>query len=188
MIDENMLVVKVLLVISFCGEVIVLGTLAGMHSVAAGVCMLLLSMVPFIGLLVKFGVIPISVFSTRKKLVFGSFVLLAVLGGMSGGIMNPDDAFYWASFTWAALGLIFLVSGIYFDLYGPECVYSYYFFPVYKLSKDSRRVVDATFEASSFLIFLLMLAIWALWCALCVDPDPAVIVFVITWLYIIVYV
>lgn len=131
--------------------------------------------------------------------------------------MHPSYAFYWASFAWGALGLLAFGIGLHFDTTGPECVYGYitflshiifhyriavghflifvlilccysaYFFPVYKLSDDGRRIIDVSIQAGGIVISLVMLCIWSLWCAVCEGPDPIIAVFVITWLALISY-
>jgi len=57
-----------------------------------------------------------------------------------------------------------------------------YFYPVYKLSDDGKKIIDVSIEAGGIVTSLVMLCIWALWCAVCEDPDPSVAVFVISGL------
>ena len=81
-----------------------------------------------------------------------------------------------------------LNSYTYISLYFRFIFYSYYFYPVLKLSDDGRILQDASFESSCLLISMIMLCVWSLWAAVCTDPDPYVVLFVITCLLILSYV
>ena len=173
---------------SLCASFIVVATLIALHSISAGVCLLMISIIPFFIILVWVKIIPLEIHKSRFVIVFMLYLTLAVLCGMTGAILNPSYAFYWASFTWAALAIVFLGIGIKYDLYGPERMYSYYFYPIYQLSHDGSRLEDANFEGSCVVVFLLMLAVWSLWCAVCVDSYPSVVVFVYSFEFTIAYV
>ena len=111
------------MIVSYFSLIIVLAVLAGVHSQAAGISLILISIIPFCYILNSFGIIPFTFYKTHHKILLASYVTLAILCGITGCVLNPIFAFYWSSFTWAAIGVLFLCYGLYFDLYGPERVY-----------------------------------------------------------------
>jgi len=77
-------VMKVCIVISYFLLVVVLATLAAIHSKSAGICLILISLIPFLYILLKFGVINLTISNRMQKFMVISFGVLAVLCGVTG--------------------------------------------------------------------------------------------------------
>lgn len=177
-----------LVIASFCLTIIVLSTLAAVHSKAAGICLILISLAPFFRLLSYFGIVHVTISGFVLKVLLSCYAVLAVLCGIAGAVLNPGQAFYWSSFTWGSLGLLPLCAGIHFDFFGPEAVYGPCFYPIFILTEDGKALREASTQGSGIVVFLVMLAVWSLWCSVCVHPYPAVVLFVITCLFLLSYV
>ena len=121
--SHNFRITLISMLVSYFSLIIVLAVLAGVHSQAAGISLILISIIPFCYILNTFGIIPFTFYKSHHKLLLVAYVTLAILCGVTGCVLNPKFAFYWSSFTWAAIGLLFLSYGLYFDFYGPERVY-----------------------------------------------------------------
>ena len=84
LLSRDMKIVRISTVVSFLFLIIVLATLAGLYSPAAGICLILISLVPFFCILMHFDIVKIAITRSILKFLFLAYIVLAVLAGMSG--------------------------------------------------------------------------------------------------------
>ena len=89
MLDANMTIIRGLIGASLCLGIIVVSTLMALHSVSAGACLLMISVVPFTIVLIRYQIIPITIYRSRLQILLAFYIILAILCGMTGALLNP---------------------------------------------------------------------------------------------------
>jgi hypothetical protein len=118
----------------------------------------------------------------KPKLYQNKLIVFFILcTGIYGVISESKYSFWWCTFSWVSLSVLFLIVGIISECNDLIKVYNFNLLvPVYeKVKSESEIVSDVSFQAFGILIFFLMMAIWGIWLSFVTTPsDIGVIIFV----------
>lgn len=179
---------KICILIAFVLLCVVFILIACSVSIGFGVACLTILTASFIYVVRKWDIFDyVMYFHINPHHMVIALCCIVLLSGLTGALVNPQQSFWWCSFSWLVLALLAFLVGITTALSGSIKVYGFYFSPVYKFDSEAVGLENISFRSSCIILAVFMLCIWALWLRVIHSNIIGAVLYIVCLLFIALY-